>query len=206
MKDKLTARKPLSPKSDNAECQKEYAELLKGYGELAKLCVDGVDQLISEEERARGAVVSLAQYNARVAEYMGRRAKYNERYSGSIETIEDVKARLQNIWKQFGTAKDEEEKLRNRFYEKWGYEPPMSPMDDLMERDVEAWHKREEEFSRKFAEWNADYEVVLQASSKANKLLLEKFAEESKFEELEAEADAALKCAFQSGKNHSSAK
>ena len=81
LSDKLTLRKPLSPKSDNAECQKAYAELLKEYGELAKLCVDGVDQFISEENRASGAGVSLAQYNARVAEYLKKCTKYNEQYS-----------------------------------------------------------------------------------------------------------------------------
>lgn len=197
MKDKLTLRKPLSPKSDNAECQKAYAELLKEYGELTKLCVDGVDQFISEEDRTKGVVVSLAQYNASVAEYLEKRTKYNEQYSGIIETIDDVKARLQDIGSQFVNAKDEEEELRNRFHEKWGYEVPMAPIDDLKEKDFAAWRQREEEYARKFAEWSADSEAVSQVASKADKVLLEKFAEESKFEELEAEADVAWKRACQ---------
>ena len=93
-KDKIALRKPLAPKTDDADCKIAYEELLKEYAELNEWKVDGIDHAFGSD---KAHVVSLEQYNARVGDYTAKRDRYNEKFSGQIETAEDVKANIKKI-------------------------------------------------------------------------------------------------------------
>lgn len=106
-KDKLTLRKPLAPKGDDAECKAAYEELLKEYAELKDWKVEGIDYISSID---KAHAVSLEQYNARIGEYATRRDQYNEKFAGRIETIEDVRANIKKLREQ----KDAADKVDDR--------------------------------------------------------------------------------------------
>ena len=93
-KDKIALRKPLAPKTDDAECKSAYEELLKEYEELKELKVDGIDHAFDSD---KAHVVPLEQYNVRVGDYAAKRDRYNEKFVGQIETAEDVKANIKKI-------------------------------------------------------------------------------------------------------------
>ena len=118
-KDKLTLRKPLAPKGDDAECKAAYEGLLKEFNELKDWKVEGIDYISSKAH-----AVSLEQYNARIGEYAARRDQYNEKFAGRIETIEDVRANIKKLRERFEALSKESEDIQKWFDEKWGDEEP----------------------------------------------------------------------------------
>ena len=188
-KDKLTLRKPLAPKGDDAECKAAYEELLKEYAELKDWKVEGIDYISSKAH-----AVSLEQYNARIGEYAARRDQYNEKFAGRIETIEDVKANIKRLREQFEALSKESEDIQKWFDEKWGDEEPSPFPEDasLMERDIEEWKRQSEICNRRFNEFWDDQMKVSNASSAPLKLWTEQYEEECKFEELQKAADEAF--------------
>ena len=188
-KDKLTLRKPLAPKGENAECKAAYEELLKEYAELKDWKVEGIDYISSKAH-----AVSLEQYNVRIGEYAARRDQYNEKFAGRIETIEDVRANIKKLRERFEALSKESEDIQKWFDEKWGDEEPSPfPEDDsLMERDIEEWKRQSEICDRRFKEFWDDQMKVSDASSAPLKLWTEQYEEECKFEELQKAADEAF--------------
>ena len=190
-KDKLTLRKPLAPKGDDAECKAAYEELLKEFNELKEWRVEGIDYIPSTD---KPHVVSLEQYNARIGEYAARRDQYNEKFAGRIETIEDVRANIKKLRERFEALSKESEDIQKWFDEKWGDEEPSPfPEDEsLMERDIEEWKRQSEICDRRFKEFWDDQMKVSGASSAPLKLWTEQYEEECKFEEIQKAADEAF--------------
>ncbi len=187
-KDKLTLRKPLAPKSDDAECKTAYEELLKEFAELKEWKVEGIDYVSSSDKEH---VVSLEQYNARIGEYAARRDQYNEKFAGRIETIEDVRANIKKMGERYKALSRESEDIQKWFDEKWGNEEPSPFLEDdsLMERDINEWKRQSEICNRRFNEFWDDQMKVSNASSAPLKLWTEQYEEECKFEELQKAAD-----------------
>ena len=129
-KDKLTLRKPLAPKGEDAECKTAYKELLKEFAELKEWKVEGIDYVSSLDKKH---VVSLEEYNVRIGEYTARRDQYNEKFAGHIETIEDVKANIKKLQEQFETVSKASDDIQKWFGEKWGDEMP-TPFPILVHR------------------------------------------------------------------------
>lgn len=190
-KDKLTLRKPLAPKGDDAECKAAYEELLKEYAELKEWRVEGIDYIPSTD---KPHAVSLEQYNARIGKYAARRDQYNEKFAGRIETIEDVRANIKKLRERFEALSKESEDIQKWFDEKWGDEEPSPfPEDEsLMERDIEEWKRQSEICDRRFKEFWDDQMKVSDASSAPLKLWTEQYEEECKFEEIQKAADEAF--------------
>ena len=190
-KDKLTLRKPLAPKGDDAECKAAYEGLLKEFNELKDWKVEGIDYISSID---KAHAVSLDKYNARIGEYTARRDQYNAKFAGSIETIEDVRANIKKLREQFEAASKASDDIQKWFDEKWGDEEPSPfPEDDsLMERDIEEWKRQSEICDRRFKEFWDDQMKVSDASSAPLKLWTEQYEEECKFEEIQKAADEAF--------------
>ena len=190
-KDKIALRKPLAPKTDDAECKSAYEELLKEYEELKELKVDGIDHAFDSD---KAHVVSLEQYNARVGDYAVKRDRYNEKFAGRIETVEDVKANIEKIHERMSAASKASDDLQKWFDEKWGDEAPSPfPEDDgLMERDIEEWKRQSEICDQRFHEFWNDQEKVSAASLAPLQIFKEKCEEESKFEEIQKAANEAF--------------
>lgn len=190
-KDKLTLRKPLAPKGDDAECKAAYEELLKEFTELKAWKVEGIDYVSSSDKEH---VVSLEEYNARIGEYNARRDQYNEKFAGCIETIEDVRANIKKLREQFETASKASDDIRKWFDENWGDKvPTLFPEDDnLMERDIEEWKRQSEICNRKSKEFWDDQMKVFDATSAPLKVWAEQYEEECKFEEIQKAADEAF--------------
>ena len=190
-KDKLTLRKPLAPKDEDAECTTAYEELLKEFNELKEWKVEGIDYVFSSDKEH---VASLEQYNARIGEYIARRDQYNAKFAGSIETIEDVKANIKRLREQYEAASKASDDIQKWFDEKWGDEEPSPfPEDDsLMERDIEEWNRQSEICDRRFNEFFDDQMKVSDASSAPLKVWAEQYEEECKFEEIQKAADEAF--------------
>ena len=190
-KDKLTLRKPLAPKGDDAECKAAYKELLKEFTELKEWKVDGIDYVSSSDKEH---VVSLEEYNARIGEYAARRDQYNEKFAGRIETIEDVKANIKKLREQFEAANKASDDIQKWFDEKWGDKVPSPfPEDDsLMERDIEEWKRQSEICDRRHKEFWDDQMKVSDVSSAPLKVWVEQYEEECKFEEIQKAADEAF--------------
>ena len=190
-KDKLTLRKPLAPKNDDAECKAAHEELLKEYVELKDWKVEGIDYISSTD---KAHAVSLEQYNARIGEYAARRDQYNEKFVGRIETIEDVKANIKKLQERYEALSKESDDIQKWFDEKWGDEEPSPfPEDEsLMERDIEEWKRQSEICNRRYKEFWDDQMKVHDASSAPLKFWVEQCEEERKFEEIQKEADAAF--------------
>lgn len=190
-KDKLTLRKPLAPKGDDAECKAAYEELLKEFTELKAWKVEGIDYVSSSDKEH---VVSLEEYNARIGEYNARRDQYNEKFAGCIETIEDVRANIKKLGEQFETASKASDDIRKWFDENWGDKvPTLFPEDDnLMERDIEEWKRQSEICNRKSKEFWDDQMKVFDATSAPLKVWAEQYEEECKFEEIQKAADEAF--------------
>ena len=188
-KDKLTLRKPLTPKGDDAECKAAYEELLKEYAELKDWKVEGIDYISSKAH-----AVSLEQYNARIGEYAARRDQYNEKFAGRIETIEDVRANIKKMGERYEALSRESENIQKWFDEKWGNEEPSPfPEDEsLMERDIEEWKRQSAICDRRHKEFWDDQMKVSDASSAPLKLWTEQYEEECKFEEIQKATDEAF--------------
>ena len=187
-KDKLTLRKPLVPKGENAECKAAYEELLKEFNELKDWKVEGIDYISSID---KAHAVSLDKYNARIGEYTARRDQYNAKFAGSIETIEDVRANIKKMGERYKALSRESEDIQKWFDEKWGNEEPSPFLEDdsLMERDINEWKRQSEICNRRFNEFWDDQMKVSNASSAPLKLWTEQYEEECKFEELQKAAD-----------------
>ena len=187
-KDKLTLRKPLVPKGENAECKAAYEELLNEFNELKDWKVEGIDYISSID---KAHAVSLDKYNARIGEYTARRDQYNAKFAGSIETIEDVRANIKKMGERYKALSRESEDIQKWFDEKWGNEEPSPFLEDdsLMERDINEWKRQSEICNRRFNEFWDDQMKVSNASSAPLKLWTEQYEEECKFEELQKAAD-----------------
>ena len=187
-KDKLTLRKPLAPRGEDADCKLAYEELLKEFTELKEWKVDGIDYISSSDKEH---VVSLEEYNTRIGEYATRRDQYNERFAGRIETIEDVRANIKKMGERYKALSRESEDIQKWFDEKWGNEEPSPFLEDdsLMERDINEWKRQSEICNRRFNEFWDDQMKVSNASSAPLKLWTEQYEEECKFEELQKAAD-----------------
>ena len=190
-KDKLTLRKPLTPKGENAECKAAYEGLLKEFNEMKDWKVEGIDYVSSSDKEH---VVSLEQYNARIGEYAARRDQYNEKFASRIETIEDVRANIKKLRERFEALSKESDDIQKRFDEKWGDEEPSPfPEDEsLMERDINEWKRQSEICDRRFKEIWDDQMKVHDASSAPLKVWSEQYEEECKFEEIQKAADEAF--------------
>ena len=190
-KDKLTLRKPLAPKDEDAECKTAYEELLKEFNELKEWRVDGIDNVSSSDKEH---VVSLEKYNARIGEYAARRDQYNEKFAGRIETIEDVRANIKKLREQFEAASKAGDDIQKWFDEKWGGEEPSQFPEDtgLIERDIAEWKRQCEICNQRFEEFCNDQMKVFDASSDSLKLWVEQYEEECKFEEIQKAADEAF--------------
>lgn len=190
-KDKIALRKPLAPKTDDADCKIAYEELLKEYAELKEWKVDGIDHASGSDKEH---VVSLEQYNARVGDYTAKRDRYNEKFAGQIETAEDVRANIDQIHERMSAASKASDDLQKWFDDKWGDEVPSPFPEDsgLIERDIEEWKRQSEICSRRSKEFWQDQEKVYATSLAPLQLFKEQCEEESKFEEIQKAADEAF--------------
>ena len=190
-KDKIPLRKPLAPKTDDAECKSAYEELLKEYEELMELKVDGIDHAFDSD---KAHVVPLEQYNVRVGDYAAKRDRYNEKFVGRIETADDVRANIKKINERMQVASKSSDDIQKWFDDKWGDESPSPFPEDggLMERDIEEWKRQSEICNQRFHEFWNDQEKVSAASLAPLQIFKEKCEEESKFEEIQKAADEAF--------------
>ena len=190
-KDKIALRKPLAPKTDDADCKIAHEELLKEYAELKEWKVDGIDHVSGSDKEH---VVSLEQYNARVGEYAKRRDAYNENYAGQIETMEDVKANIRELKAKMAVAREEGDKQQKAFDAKWGDQIPSPfPEDvDLMFNNPDEWKRQSELCEKQYDSFTADQEKVSASLDEFFSLFRSCCEEESKFEEIQKAADEAF--------------
>ena len=190
---KLKLRMPLAPVVEDKECRSAYDKLLAEFNELDVVKVEG-DSFISESDK----VLPLKEYNERISAYTAQREEYNRQFAGRIETMDDVKKNIAEIRSRMASASDEMERIDKWFEEKWGDECPIGIPEniDLMFENPEEWKRQSEECSRRFNEWNADQQKVFEVETKFHKCFTDLCNEQSKFEEIQKKADAALEDAL----------
>lgn len=165
----LNIRKPLEPIDDNAECKLAYELLLEKYEAL-------------EHDRMMTSVGFGEEYPpelcSRAEAYAQEREDYNQRFAGHIETIEMVKAKIKRLNAE-SKAKQKE------------YEANVAKMEQKLK---EKWPNGEPDFNdlERYGEWaNDQFELMrLQQDNPMVKTLSETSEEESKFKELQDEANA----------------
>jgi len=191
MKDeKMVIRPPLAPIADDPKCKEQYEKLHAEFVELEALKVKDVDGFIHDED----VVVTLEDFNSRVAAYTQRREAYNAEFVGLIETRDHVRANIKEIHRKMDENRAKEEPIQKWFDEKWGdeYPLPMPENANLMLENPEEWERQCEECERKFEEWDADHKKVFACQTEFTDLFELLYAEERKFEDIQKAADAAF--------------
>jgi len=190
--EKMTVRPPLAPIADNAKCKSQYEKLLLEYEGLEKLRVKDVDSIINI--RRDNPVVTLEDFNNRVAAYAQRRDSYNAEFSGLIETREHVRANIEELCRQDREVIVEEARLKKEFDEKWGDDiPRQTPINvDLMFDNPDEWGRQSKICKQKYAEWSVEEKRIRDLQAKGSALFCAVIAEQKKFEDIQKVANAAF--------------
>lgn len=189
--EKQKVRKPLAPIAENAKCKAQYDALLAEFAELSKLQVKDVDYISPFNSNP---VVTLEEYDTRLAQYNLRRDAYNLEFDGMIETRDYVRANIRKIRDEMDAQHKEETTIKKQFEEKWGDDIP-SPMPenvDLMFENPKEWGRQSEECKRQYEEWDRDSKKVNAIQRRFTDLFSALYEEECKFEDIQKEADAAF--------------
>jgi len=115
---KMIVRPPLAPIAEDMKCKEQYEKLLAEFAELEALKVKDVDGFIHDED----PVVTLDEFNGRVAAYTQRRDAYNTEFAAVIETRDHVRANIKELWRQEDCLREEEARLKKAIAGKWGDE------------------------------------------------------------------------------------
>jgi len=127
---------------------------------------------------------TVREYKALVKSYRAARALYNERYAGSIETIEMVRAKLERL-------DEEAEKFCKEHPEQ--YLPDVPEMEDAPDESWEEFRKRFEEFGEQLKAWNEAFAKSSEINLyNANRLKV-RLEEMNKFPQLEYELEMRLR-------------
>lgn len=178
-------RKPLEPAGERVTKKQkaEYAKLLAEYeriDEIRDSQVKGASLSFDKEKKP----YTVREYNALVKSYRAARALYNERYAGSIETIEMVRAKLERL-------DEEAEKFCKEHPEQ--DLPDVPEMKDAPDESWEEFRKRFEEFSEQLKAWNEAFAKSSEINLyNANRLKV-RLEEMNKFPQLEYELEMRLR-------------
>ena len=180
-----TPRKPLEPVGDGVgDAQKGiYAQLLAEYGRIKEIHsnqLEGVSWTVDKEKK----VYTIEEYKSLLASYKVARAEYNRRFADSIETIDMVREKLE----QMSEEDDEYEK------EHPDVEIPDVPeMEDVPDEPWEDFKKRFEEYNKKIHEWEKQLAKSNEKTSHMTERLKIRLEEIAKFPQLEYELEMRLR-------------
>ena len=178
-------RKPLEPVGDGVSEEQRtiYARLLAEFERINAIHADqleGVSWNLDKEKK----IYTVGEYNAWLSTYKVSRAAYNQRFAGSIETIDVVRAKLDRM-------QEEDEK-----YEKEHPDvecPDVPEMEDIPDEPWEDFKRRFDEYSKKLHDWNEQYAKSNERTTYLVDRLRIRMEEMSKFPELEYELEMRLR-------------
>lgn len=149
-------RKPLEPVGECvSDVQREaYAKLLAEYERIERIrntrCVgEGVS--FDKEKKS----YAIEEYNAELAVYRKSRAEYNRRFTGSIETIDMVRAKLKRM--------REEDDQYEKNHPDVEY-PDVPEVEDISGESREDFTRRFDEYIKNLHDW---YEQFTKSNEKA---------------------------------------
>ena len=178
-------RKPLEPVGDkvNDKQRAAYAKLLAEYERIDGIRdtqVEGVSISFDKEKKP----YTVEAYNAELAVYRKARAEYNRRFADSIETIDMVRAKLEQMSEEDDQYEKEHPDVEI---------PDVPEMEDIPDEPWEDFKKRFEEYNKKIHEWEKQLAKSNEKTTYVVERLRVRMEEMSKFPELEYELEMRLR-------------
>ena len=190
-------RKPLEPVGDKvSEGQRAaYGKLLAEYeriGGIRDTQVEGVSISFDKEKKP----YTVEEYNAELKSYRAARAAYNQRFAGSIETIEMVRAKLDRM-------QEERKQCEKEHHDD---ECPEAPeMEDIPDEPWEDFVRRLGEYNKKLKEWSVQFVKSGERWTRIIRNVRIQLEEMGKFPELEYEFEMRLRHTYiepKTGEHH----
>jgi len=188
-------RKPLEPvrrddpRYDDAMC--EYETLLSEWRRIDDIKyrnIEGVSHWIEKPSET----YTVDEYNAMLSEYKARRAAYNERFDGCIETIEMVREKIRKL-----EAEDDERLSREDEEPEEELPEPPAELEDIPDEPLEQWKQRMLKYFEDLRAWQEKTSDItmktLEKSKHDSDRLMMRLEEMGKFPQLDYELEMRLR-------------
>lgn len=162
---------------------KEYQELLAEADRLWELQSNIEEAQYLPGDMRKAPTIKLADYNAQLAAYQGRREAYIAAHDGYLETYEMVCEKIRTINAMNVRPKRQAVSI----------EPPEFPDIELLMTDRAAYDRQYAEYEQQMAAWHQSLDSSIAEAENEFKLLQCVMKECSKFKRIEDELEIRLK-------------